>query len=93
MRFRQYAGQCLDGMAAVAGARGQTAEAVELLASASLLRERSGQASDPAARLREREIAAARAALGEDRFATAWAEGRALGEEMALERALAVVRP
>ena len=92
MGFRQYAGQCLDGIAAVARARGHTTEAVRLLASASVLRERTGHAPDHSARLRDREIAAARAALGDDRFATAWAEGRALGEEGALERALAVVR-
>jgi tetratricopeptide (TPR) repeat protein len=91
MRFLQYAAQCLDGIAAVVRARGQAREAAALLAAASALRERTSDAPTAAARLRERELAAARAALGEDGFAAAWSQGLALAEHEALDQAQAAV--
>jgi len=91
MRFLQYAAQCLDCAAAVARARGAAAEAARLLAAGGALRERTGQAPTVASSLRDRELAAARAGLGEERFAAACAEGAALAEADALDRALAVV--
>ncbi len=91
MGFLQYAAQCLDGVAAVALARGRLHEAARLLGSATALRERIGEAPTVAARLRQRELAAARAALGDEAFATLWAEGAALGEHEAFERAQAAL--
>ncbi len=87
MRFPQYASQCVDGIAALLRARSQPQEAARLLAVASTLRSRAGGAPTVAASLWERERAAARAELGETAFATAWAEGLALAEDEALDRA------
>jgi tetratricopeptide (TPR) repeat protein len=87
MGFLQYAAQCVDGIAAVANARGHAHDAVRLLAAASALRERTGDAPTVGARLRKRETAATQAVLGESSFAAAWAEGRALADAEAFERA------
>jgi tetratricopeptide (TPR) repeat protein len=87
MRFPQYASQCIGGIAAVARAREQPQEATRLLAAASALRGRAGTAPTVAATLWEREQAAVRADLGEASFASAWAEGLALHDEEALDRA------
>ena len=87
MRFPQYASQCIGGVAAVARARKQPQEATRLLAAASVLRSRGGIAPTVAAGLWEREQTAARIDLGEASFATAWAEGLALRDEEALDRA------
>lgn len=87
MRFPQYASQCIGGIAGVVRAREQPQEATRLLAAACALRSRAGIAPSVAATLWEREQAAARADLGEASFATAWAEGLALRDEEALDRA------
>ena len=87
MRFPQYAAQCIGGIAALVRAREQPQEATRLLAAASALRSRAGIAPTVAATLWEREQAAARADLGGASFATAWAEGLALRDEEALDRA------
>jgi len=87
MRFLQYASQCISGIAAVVRAREQPQEATRLLAAASALRTRAGVAPTVVATLWEREQAAARADLGEASFAAAWAEGLALRDEEALDRA------
>ena len=87
MRFPQYTSQCIGGIAAVVRARARPQEAVRLLAAASVLRSRGGTGPTVATTLWEREQAAARADLGEGSFAAAWAEGRALRDEEALDRA------
>ncbi len=92
MRFSQYAAQCLEGIAAIVRTRGEPREAALLLAAASALRERTGEGPTVAARLRERELAAARAQLGDKAFEAVWSEGRALREETAFDRAQAAVR-
>ena len=87
MRFPQYASQCIGGIAAVLLAREQPQEATRLFAAASALCNRAGIAPTGAAPLWEREQEAARADLGKASFATAWAEGLALREDEALDRA------
>ena len=87
MRFPQYASQCLAGIAVVVRARQQPREATRLFAAASALRSRAGIAPTVVATLWEREHAAARADLGDASFAIAWAEGLALRDEEALDRA------
>ncbi len=87
MRFPQYASQCVAGIAAVVRAREQPQEATRLFAAASALRSRAGIAPSVVAALWEREQAATRADLGDASFATAWAEGLALPDEEALDRA------
>jgi non-specific serine/threonine protein kinase len=82
----------LHHLGTIAQGYGRLPRAVRLFAAARGLR-RSSQVSipwalsDPAER--ERDIVAVRATLGEDRFAAAWAEGRAMTLEQATKYALA----
>jgi hypothetical protein len=79
----------LEGLAALAVAQVQTGRAVRLLGALDRLRETIGQPRTPAERAEyDRSIAAARAGGGESAFAAAWAEGRAMGLEQAVEYAL-----
>jgi non-specific serine/threonine protein kinase len=87
-------GRCLDGVGWVASAAGQPARAARLFGAAELLRERVGAAPHPPWRAEhERYVAAARASLGHDAFATAWAEGRALSLDQAITSALTTEAP
>jgi hypothetical protein len=87
---RWIADDCLDGLAAVACARGHHEYAARMTGAADALREMLGyrplveERSD-----RNRCIATARVGLGEAAFAAAWAEGRAMTLERAIEDALA----
>jgi predicted ATPase/DNA-binding CsgD family transcriptional regulator len=84
----------LEVMAAVSAARGQPDRAVRLFGAAARLREAIGAPLPPADRgAHERELGAARARLGEDAFAAAWAVGRAMTPEGAIEHALATEEP
>jgi hypothetical protein len=81
--------ECLVGLAAVFSAHGQYDRAARLFAAGELLREIIGwhpmpgdQADD------DRRLASTRSGLGEAAFATAWAEGRAMTLEQAIEYAL-----
>jgi predicted ATPase/DNA-binding SARP family transcriptional activator len=83
--------ECLEGLAAVAQAEGRSEQAAHLFGAARALWEAYGGAfvwqfrsADDDAR-----VAAARAALGEEAFAAAWAEGRSMTIEQTLEYALA----
>ncbi len=79
----------LEGLAAVAIAQAQPARAARLFGAAEGLREAMGAPLPPADRAEhERSVAAVRAALGEDAFAVAWAEGRAMSLEQAVANAL-----
>jgi predicted ATPase/DNA-binding SARP family transcriptional activator len=70
---------CLGGLAAVAAARGEPVRATRLAGAAAALRDALGMPLYPGQRVRyEARVAAARAALGEAAFATAWAEGTAM---------------
>jgi len=75
----------LEGLAVVAAAQGETTWAVRLLAAAAALRDSLGAPLPPIYRADyERCAAAARAQLGEQAFAVAWAEGRGMTWEQAL---------
>src|SRR5260221_2230872 len=75
----------LEGLAVVAAAQGETTWAVRLLAAAAALRDSLGAPLPPVYRADyERCAAAARAQLGEQAFAVAWAEGRGMTWEQAL---------
>jgi predicted ATPase/DNA-binding SARP family transcriptional activator len=79
----------LEGLAAVAVAEAQSERAVRLFGAAEGLREAIGAPLPPADRAEHnRSVAAARTALGEEAFAAAWAEGRALSLEAAISYAL-----
>jgi DNA-binding NarL/FixJ family response regulator len=79
-------------LASVAAWRGQPARAARLWGASEALREASGSVADsPFARFRydhEGLLAAARATLGEPAFEEAWAEGRAMAPEQAVDYAL-----
>jgi tetratricopeptide (TPR) repeat protein len=80
----------LEGFARVAGAQAQAERAARLFGAAAALREAT---STPLLRSRradhEQQVAAVHADLGEEAFAAAWAEGRALTLEHAVAFALA----
>jgi DNA-binding CsgD family transcriptional regulator len=100
LRLAEHAGDAaamaagLDGVAGLAGALGRMEAAARLAGAAAALgatagaagRSARGDAASPVTR-------AARAALGETGFAVAWAAGRAMPPEQAVEYALALARP
>jgi predicted ATPase/class 3 adenylate cyclase/DNA-binding CsgD family transcriptional regulator len=80
----------LEELASVVVAQGEPTWAAQLWGAAEALRESLGTPMPPVMRADyERSVAAARAQLGEQAFAAAWAEGR----KMTLEQALAAKGP
>ncbi len=80
---------CLEGLGEIALSQGQAAWAVQLYASAETLRV-AGEYRNPIGieqPFYERTLTAARTQLGEETFATLWAEGRAMNPEEALAAA------
>jgi predicted ATPase/DNA-binding CsgD family transcriptional regulator len=76
---------CLEGLGAVGVVQGQPAWAARLWGVAEALRQHIGAPLPPVYRAEyERSVAATRAQLGEQAFAAAWAEGRAMTPEQAL---------
>jgi hypothetical protein len=72
----------------VAGAQGQPARAARLFGATDTLRTALGIPVRPAdRRLYDRDMSAVHAALGHERFAAAWAAGRALALEQAIAEA------
>jgi hypothetical protein len=80
---------CLEGMAGVASAAGQPARVVRLLAAAAAFRDTLGAKPfmDETVEY-ERQLAAARDLLGEERYAATWTEGQALTTGQAIAEAL-----
>ena len=77
----------LDGLAATVAAQGNSAWAAHLWGAAEALREAIGTPLPPLEQASYKwAVVAARTELGEQAFATAWAEGRALSPEQALAR-------
>ncbi|MCC6792111.1 MAG: hypothetical protein IT336_10510 [Thermomicrobiales bacterium] len=75
---RRIIAMALDGVAGVAIVSGQPAHGARLFGAAAALREASGLPVDPACRAaHERDVDAARAAMGREAFAAAWADGAA----------------
>jgi non-specific serine/threonine protein kinase len=82
-------GRCLDALGWAASAEGQSARAARLFAAAAALHQRVGAPPHPPWRAgHERYVASRRAALGEENFAAAWGEGRALSLDAAIAYAL-----
>jgi len=80
---------CLEGLARVAVAQGRMERVARLSGAAVALREDTGWPLPPARRAEhDRIVDAARAALGEDEFASAWAKGHALHLDEAITEAL-----
>jgi hypothetical protein len=81
--------QCLEGLALTAD-RDRAAWAARLLGAAEAIRERLGAPLPPVDRPEhDAAVAAARAALGDDGFAAAWAAGRTMTIDAATVDALA----
>jgi hypothetical protein len=85
--------ECLEGLAAAAagsaGPREQLRRATRLFGAAEAIREGTRAACLPVRRTEDaRDVTAARAALGEEEFASAWAEGQAMSQEQAVALAL-----
>jgi tetratricopeptide (TPR) repeat protein len=81
----------LEVMAEIAGLEGQPERLVRLFGAVEPLRSRLGVSSYTAEQIaHKRQLLAARTQLGENAFAAAWAEGRALTLEQAIAEALAV---
>jgi len=79
----------MEGLVSVAAATGQTRRGALLGGATEALREVLGVPLPPEQRAdHERAASSLRAALGEEAFAAAWAEGRALSLEEALDQAL-----
>jgi predicted ATPase/class 3 adenylate cyclase len=79
----------LIGLAGVAGKLGQPARAAKLLGIAKVIRDSIGQSLTPVERSAFDQYAAtARAALGEQSFATIWAEGQKMTPDQAKAEAL-----
>ena len=87
---RPGVGGTLAGFAGVAMARGQPERAARLLGAAYALRDALGVAHLHHHVRGERVLAAARACLGEETFAAAWAVGRATPVEAAIADAVAL---
>src|SRR5205085_680215 len=87
---RWYVAEALELLGAVASLRGQAQDAARLWGTAEALREATGAPIPRSNRnLYERSLANARAALDQAAFAAAWAEGRRLTLEQAIDEALA----
>ena len=85
LNARGFLASCLVGLGEVAAAEEQGVWAVRLWGAAETLYESIGASLPPVERAAyERLVAAARAQLGEEAFAAAWAEGRALTPAQAL---------
>ena len=81
--------ESLEGLAKVASGQGQWERAARLFGAAEALREAIGSPLLPVQRDEyDRQVAVVRAALGEEAFAAAWAEGRKVRMEEAVECAL-----
>ena len=85
----EYVAYCLEGFAGLAGARAQGARAARLWGAAEVLRETISDPLPPADRPEyDRSMAAARAGLDEGSWEAAFAEGKSMQHEEAVEYAL-----
>ncbi len=89
VRDKWITDDCIEGLAAVASSQGRHRQASRLLGAADALREMLGY-QPLADELADHDacVAAAQAGLGESAFAAAWAEGRAMTLEQAIDIAL-----
>jgi non-specific serine/threonine protein kinase len=85
LRDKELIPECLEGIAGLASEAEQPVQAARLFGAAETLRESAGVPLPPVHRAAyERDLAAARAALDERAWRTAWAEGRALLMQQAI---------
>ena len=85
---------CLLGVAVVLAATGEGEKAATIAGTTEAAREATGVSVEPfERRILEEAVETARHALGEERFAAAWALGTALTLDEAAARALAAEKP
>ncbi|MFL5627238.1 MAG: hypothetical protein ACJ788_16790, partial [Ktedonobacteraceae bacterium] len=85
IQYKELIPSCLEGLAAVAAEQSELVWAAHLWGAAEALREAIGTPIPPVYRLNyERAVAKARAQLGNEAFARAWAEGRTKTLEQAM---------
>jgi hypothetical protein len=81
--------ESLEGLARLAGDGGRMERAARLLGAAEAIRDALGAPLPPVRRAEyEQCVAEARAALGEEALAAAWAQGKALSVDQAIADAL-----
>jgi predicted ATPase/DNA-binding SARP family transcriptional activator/DNA-binding CsgD family transcriptional regulator len=91
---KSIASESLDGMACIAAAEGEAERAARLFGAAQALREAVGYHHMPEEDAwREPYMATARSQLDEASWEEAWAEGRAMSMEQAIEYALSEEKP
>ena len=83
--IQSYIADCLEGLAVAAGAKRQPERATRLFAAADVLCEAIAYRADY-----DRDMESVRAQLDEATFAKAWAEGRTMPLEQAIQEALSV---
>lgn len=94
LRDRRMIALALDGVAGVSITSEQPDRAARLFGAAAAMREADGMPVEPAYRTAHaRDVAAARAMLGEDALAAAWADGAALPLPAAVAEATAIAVP
>ena len=82
---------CLAGVAAILEEQAQPEQSAQLLGATEALLETTGAVLWPADRIEyERDVSDLRAQLDEAAFDAAWAEGRAMTMEQAIETALGI---
>ena len=87
---RWISGECLEGLARVASAKGRCEHAGRLFGAAEAQREIVGHRfAPPDQDSHNHSVTSARAAAGDAAFTTAWAEGRAMTLEQSVEYAMA----
>ncbi len=91
---RMTAAESLEGLACVAGTRGEAERAAKLFGAAEALREAVGYQHTPEeGAMREPYLSTTRFRLNETTWQGAWAEGRAMSMEQAINYALSEEKP
>jgi tetratricopeptide (TPR) repeat protein len=85
IQYQELIPDCLEGLAAVAADQGELVWATQLWGAADALREAIGTPIPSVYQLNhERAVAKVRTQVGDESFAKAWAEGRAMTPEQAM---------
>ena len=90
MGMKEEIAECLEEFAGLASKQGQAEKAARIFGAAEALREKVNANLAPAERTENERtyITPARSALGETKFAAAWAEGRSMTMEESITHAL-----
>jgi tetratricopeptide (TPR) repeat protein len=85
IQYQELLPSCLEGLATVAAEQDEPLWAAHLWGAAEALREAIGTPIPPVYRTSyQQAVAAARSQLGEEDYATEWAQGRSMGPEQAM---------